>query len=89
MVYDAICEHCGSLEIEKSMHAQFPGHCPNCGQLIQRVYSSVPVMYNAPGFTAYDEELRRHTTPERYARFVKERDQIRKAAKEGTLVNVD
>jgi len=73
--YEARCEHCGIIEINKPMDAPFPATC-DCGGALTRRFSTHRVIYNAPGFDGYDNQMRRHMTPERYAIFEKQKEAI-------------
>lgn len=74
--YEARCEHCGIIEINKPMDAPFPAVCNVCDRPIERIYHTHRVIYNAPGFDGYDNQMRRHMTPERYAIFEKQKEAI-------------
>ena len=78
--YDAVCENCGEIEIVKRMADPFPTKCLYCGGAITRRFHTHRVIYNAPGFFGYDHQMRRHMTPDRYAKFEKQRDEIRQNA---------
>ena len=74
MRYDAHCDNCGTVEIEKPMAAEFPlQHV--CGGAMRQVYRPAHVIFAAPGFYSTDVNyLKRQISPERYARFEQQRD---------------
>jgi len=64
--------------------------CPACGGELQRVYSVTPVLFNAAGFTAADvSHFEKQVGPERYARFVQQRDDAERRAKAGQLTEYE
>jgi len=75
-LYEAKCEQCGIVEISKPMEAPFPAVCNVCGHPIERLFGTHRVIYNAPGFDGYDDQFKRHCTPEAYARFEKQKEAI-------------
>ena len=76
IIYEAVCENCGLIEIKKSMIAPFPKHCPTCGGDLSRKFHSPRVIYNAPGFYEYDHALRKHIPHDRYQWFEHEKKRI-------------
>lgn len=52
--YDYRCVICGGVqELERSIHAE--GDNPICcNQIMGRVYNTVPIQFNAPGFYSTD-----------------------------------
>ena len=77
-IYEARCDNCGIVEVEKRMEAPFPPVCVHCGGKLQRVYNTHRIIYNAPGFDGYDNQMKRQIGSDRYARFEKEREALRK-----------
>lgn len=85
MQYDATCSKCGPVEITKPMPAEFPAR-HFCGGKLNRLYSPLPVFFNAPGFFTYDVTRPRGIVgPTRFAKFEQERDDIERRAKAGRL----
>lgn len=79
MRYDGKCAICGIVEFDKGMHDPWPAECPECGcGSFVRVYQPTIVRYNAPGFTQYDDYLKKSVKPEQWHRFEKERERIKR-----------
>ncbi len=85
MIYSAICEQCGNIEIEKPMTAVFPPQ-HICGGKMRRVYTPANIQYNAPGFYSTDVgHMEKQIGKERAAKFYKQRDNTLARAKAGRL----
>lgn len=57
MNYDYTCPECKvTITIERSIHAEADAPtCTSCSQLMARVWSSTPVIFNAKGFYSTDK----------------------------------
>ena len=67
------------------MQAPMP-QCPGCGAPLTRIYSSVAVQYNSPGFHTTDyTRFEKQVGLERAARFRAQRDDAEARARAGRL----
>lgn len=89
MTYDAICDNCGRVEIEKPMKAPFPLR-HECGGKLKREWAAHPIQYNAPGFYTSDvSRFQNMVGPERYAKFEHQREDAERRAKRGQLTEYE
>ena len=70
--YDAYCENCGLVEIQKPMTDDFP-ELHECGGKLERRFGVLRIIYNSPGFFGYDHQMRRQMSSEKYDEFLKRR----------------
>ena len=64
--YEFVCENCGPIIIEHSVHKGHPRKCPSCKGKIERFFGSMPcVKYNGRGWTTkYDGGIQPATSEE-------------------------
>ena len=85
--YDTYCPNCKRYEqVHKRMDAPLPD-CLHCGSQLQRAFvTPAPVHFHASGFYATDvSRFEKQVGAERYARFVKQRDDAERRARAGRL----
>ena len=86
MIYPAVCQNCGEVEISQSMTAAFPRRHAACGGTLRRRYVAPAIHYAAPGFYSADtDRLKQQVSPERFARFEKFKASAEARAKAGRL----
>lgn len=58
MIYEYKCPNCSTiLEVERSIHAEASTPlCADCGELMNRVWSSPPVTFRGPDFYSNDSK---------------------------------
>lgn len=85
MVYPAVCDKCGEVEINKPMAADFPLR-HTCGGKLTRRFTVPAVTYAADGFYSTDvSRMQKLVGADRYAKFEAQRDEAQKRAKRGAL----
>ena len=88
MVYEAFCQTCGYVEIQKSMRAAFPER-HTCGSALTRVYTAPVIFYNAEGFKANEKRFRAQVGDERANQFERRKQAIQHRAAQGQLTEYE
>ena len=70
------------------MSEEFPAH-HSCGGKLVRLYGTPAILYTVGGFYTADTRFERSLPPERAAKFVAQRDDAERRAKQGRLTGYE